>query len=178
MNKNKIIEIIYNDSQYLDYCKRVCRVGDLYNDLFQYTILCLLEKPEDRLIELYNSGGLRMYVARIIYINSKSERSDFNKLYNEKVDFNTLELDNVSSEETADKEMLIIRVSKEIEKEVRECIAMNKYPSAAKLFEVYVDKGSYQAVVNEFKEKGIPLKYKTVRRLISEFKTKIKQNIK
>jgi len=178
VNKNKIIEGIYNDKQYLNYCKQVCRFGDLYDDLFQYMILYLLEKPEEELLRLYNSGGLRMYVARLIYINSKSETAPFYNLYIKNKEVNPLELDNVSSEETAEKEMLIIRVSKEIEKEVRECIAMNKYPSAAKLFEVYVEKGSYQSVVNEFKDKGIPLKYKTVRRLISEFKTKIKNNIK
>lgn len=168
MLRNEIIKQIYDDKQYINYCKQVCVGGDLYNDLFQYVVLYLMEMPKGKLESLYDSGGLRMYVARIIYINAKSERSEFKKQYIDKIVYN--EMYDVEGE---DNEHLLIKVSKEVEKEINECTAKGRYPASAKLLEIYAECGSYQEVANRTK-----LKYKTVRRLISELREKIITNIK
>ena len=166
MTRNKIIEGIYKDKTYLNYCKQVCGIGDTYNDLFQYVVLYLMEMDEDKLIALSESGGLRMYVARIIYINSKSESSQFNKQYKERVVFaDMLEYEVID-------ESIFIDVEEELRKEVIYCNSKNIYPASAKLLEIYAECGSYQEVANRTK---IP--YKTVRKHIITLREKIIKNI-
>lgn len=165
MNRNEIIENIYKDKKYIEYCKQVCR-SDLYQDLFQYTILYLMEMPESKLIALSESGDLRMYIARIIYINAKSERSDFNKKYKDKIIYNEF------IEYEPFNEDLFIEVNKEIKHEMIECTKKNIYPASVKLLEIYAECGSYQEVANRTK---IP--YKTVRRHIITLREKIIKNI-
>ena len=89
--------------------------GDTYNDLFQYVVLYLMEMNEDKLIALSESGGLRMYVARIIYINAKSERSEFNKQYKDRVIYADM-----FEYEVID-ESIFIDVEEELRKEVIYC---------------------------------------------------------
>lgn len=166
INRNAIIESIYKDKQYIGYCQRVCTKGDLYQDLFQYVILCLMEMNEDKLLRLHSDGGLRMYIVRIIYINAKSERSEFNKQYVDRVVYADMS-DNESINEN-----LILEVENEIEIEKQNCIENNVYPASAKLLEIYAECGSYQAVANKTK---IP--YKTCRRHIHALREKIIKNI-
>lgn len=166
MTRNQIIEGIYKDQQYLNYCKQVCNGGDLYNDLFQYVVLYLMEMNEAKLIALNESGGLRMYVARIIYINAKSERSDFMKQYTNRIVY-----EDMYEHEPID-ENIISDVEAELRKEVIFCNSKNIYPASAKLLEIYAECGSYQEVANRTK---IP--YKTVRRHIITLRDKIIKNI-
>lgn len=197
MTRNEIIEGIYKDSQYLSYCKQVCSGGDLHNDLFQYVVLYLMEMNESKLIALSESGGLRMYVARIIYINAKSDRSDFMKQYNGKIELPegsyyfegknygkvkvsnferviNSELFNANHNFSESEENLydIEDVEAELRKEVIFCNSKNIYPASAKLLEIYAECGSYQEVANRTK---IP--YKTVRRHIITLREKIIKNI-
>ena len=166
MKRNKIIEGIYKDKQYLNYCKQVCGIGDTYKDLFQYVVLYLMEMNEEKLIALSESGGLRMYVARIIYINAKSERSEFNKQYKDRVVYADM-----FEYEVID-ETIFIDVEEELRKEVIYCNSKNIYPASAKLLEIYAECGSYQEVANRTK---IP--YKTVRKHIITLREKIIRNI-
>lgn len=166
MTRNEIIEGIYKDSQYLSYCKQVCGGGDLHNDLFQYVVLYLMEMNEAKLIGLSESGGLRMYVARIIYINAKSERSEFMKQYANRVVY-----EDMYDFEPID-ENIISDVETELRKEIIFCNSKNIYPASAKLLEIYAECGSYQEVANRTK---IP--YKTVRRHIITLREKIIKNI-
>lgn len=166
MTRNSIIEGIYRDKQYLNYCKQVCGIGDIYNDLFQYVVLYLMEMNEDKLIALSESGGLRMYVARIIYINAKSERSEFNKQYKDRLIY----ADMIEYEATD--ENIFFLIQQELENEVQECNAKNIYPASAKLLQIYAECGSYQEVANRM---NIP--YKTVRRVIITLREKIIKNI-
>lgn len=197
MTRNEIIEGIYKDSQYLSYCKQVCNGGDLYNDLFQYVVLYLMEMNEAKLIALSESGGLRMYVARIIYINAKSDRSEFMKQYNGRIElperayffeggngnfvrnkqtnFERIiksEQYNDSNNFGESEEYDIEDVEEELRKEVVFCNSKNIYPASAKLLEIYAECGSYQEVANRTK---IP--YKTVRRHIITLREKIIKNI-
>jgi DNA-directed RNA polymerase specialized sigma24 family protein len=170
MTRNAIIESIYNDKKYINYCKQVLPNGDLYNDLFQYVCEYLLKIEEKKLIDLHKKNQLRMYVARIIYINAHSERSEFNKQYNERIDLESYlhEVDLIDF----DNSDLIDFVKVEIENEINYCNENNIYPASIKLLEIYADLGSYKEVSVKTK---IP--YLTVINRISKIREKIKKNI-
>lgn len=80
--RDKIVSEIYSDNSYINYCYKVCRGRDIHKDLFQYVILYLMEMPQDKLERIYNEGGLRSYVARIIYCSINGNRSQFLKQIN------------------------------------------------------------------------------------------------
>lgn len=169
MNRNDIITEIYNDKQYINYCKKVCQHGDLYNDLFQYVVLYLMEMPEKRLIELHESGGLKMYIARIIYANGTNPTRQFMRQYisDGDLDYKTIgQLD--ESNENDDYETKINHINKGIKTEIKECINKGFYPASVKLLEIYAECGSYQEVANRTK---IP--YKTVYRHINSLREKL-----
>lgn len=165
LSRNEIIESIYKDKQYIGYCQRVCK-NDLYKDLFQYVVLYLMQMNESKLIALNESGGLRMYVVRIIYINAKSKRSEFNKQYSDRVVYDDLIETEPFNEE------LLTAVNKEIQKEVESLTERNIYPASAKLLEIYAECGSYKEVAKKTK-----IKYKTVRTHIINLRKTIIKNI-
>lgn len=168
MNRNQIIEEIYNDKQYIDYCLKVCK-SDLHQDLFQYTVLYLMEMPKGKLEAIYKCGELRMYVARIIYINANSKRSQFNKQFNiTDSDFDLTRVADVQPEE----DLTLQKVEIKLQEEVLFCHQKNIYPASVKLLEIYSELGSYQKVANATR---IP--YKTVRRHIQGLTEKIKASI-
>jgi hypothetical protein len=166
LTKNQIIIEINSDKSYINYCKQVLPIGDTYNDLFQYVLLYLLEMDENKLIKLHSDGGLRMYIVRIIYINGKSLRSEFNKQYIDKIVYSEM-YDYENSNEN-----LICEIENEVEKEILLCNEKNIYPASAKLLQIYAECGSYQEVSIRTK---IP--YKTVRRHIISLRKKIIKNI-
>lgn len=169
MNRNEILIEINNDKRYIDYCQRIAG-PDIYKDLYQYVCLYLLEMDLDKLINLHQTNGLRMYITRIIYISINSSRSEFKRqLYGR---LSTTELvENIESENT-DYEEVLIKINNEIEKEITYSIKNNTYPADAKLFEIFIECGSYKEVALRT---GIP--YQTVRQYIQEFQKKIKSKI-
>lgn len=168
--RNQIIQGVYNDKQYLSYCKRVCKQGDLYNDLFQYVVLYLLEMPELKLIELHESGNLRSYIARIIYINANSERSEFRKQYRSELDIDGLVLMQVEDYADFEIELKLNHVKSELTKEINECTEKGVYPASVKLLEMYAETGSFQEVANRTN-----IHYRTVYRHINSLIDKIKK---
>jgi len=172
VNKNEILNEICNDEKYIDYCYSVAGC-DLYKDLFQYVCLYLLEINDDKLIKLHKEGGLRMYVARIIYISIHSNRSEFKKqLYGKLKTEELPENINTNDDDFNDEEQ-IKKIESEIDKEITKSIKKNIYPAQAKLFEIYVDCGNYKEVS---RVTGIP--YLTVRKHIQSFQNKIKNKCK
>jgi len=172
MTRNDIIKEIYLDKKYISYCKKIAGKY-MYDDLFQYVCLYLMEMDEDKLHELHKTNGLRMYITRIIYISINSNRSDFKlKMFGR---IKTDEVENVQliQEETDNNDEVIIKILVEIQKEVESCIKKNLYPASAKLFEIYTECGSYREVS---KKTNIP--YLTVRKHIQAFQKTIKERIK
>jgi len=169
VNKNDILSEICSDKKYSEYCKKIG--GDLSDDLFQYVCLYLLEMNEEKLIQLHKTNGLRMYITRIIYISINSNRSDFKKQLFGRLKYEDVEhIEDIQIESNDD---LINQIKKEIEKEICKSIKNNSYPATAKLFDIYLEMGSYKAVSNVT---GIP--YLTVRNHIKLFQKKIKSKIK
>lgn len=170
MTKANIVLEITKDRAYLDYCKKVCQFKDLHKDLYQYTILYLLEMDEKKLVRIYKEGGIRMYVARIIYINVNSSRSQFRKQFTSTDTLNFIP-DTIMDVPEGVSESLE-KVEKKIKEEVLFCHQKNVYPASVKLLEIYAELGSYQAVSDATR---IP--YKTVRRHIQGLTEKIRKSI-
>ena len=170
MNCNDIIIEITNDKKYYAYCRKIAGI-DLCDDLFQYMLLYLLEMNKEKLIKLHATDGLRMYITRIIYISIHSARSEFKQQLFGRVKTDELvEVAEVFEEPTDE---ILLKIQSEIDNEIKESIKNNIYPAAAKMFEIYVECGSYTEVA---KRTGIPVK--TVRRNVQEFQQKIKSKIK
>ena len=168
----KTISEVAKDKRYIDYCRKIAG-SSLYEDLFQYVCLYLLEMDKDKLIMLHKSGGLRMYITRIIYISINSNRSEFKNQIFGKIKHDEINNLAIEDEDEADIYDCFNKISEEIKKEIFDNIKKNKYPASAKLFEIYVDCGSYIEVSRKTK---IP--YLTVRKHIQDFQKKIKRKIK
>ncbi len=171
MSKKDIIEAIAKDKKTLEYCKKVCKRGDLYNDLMQYTLLYLLEMDENKLIDIHNNGRLDFYVARIIYINANSPSSRFMNTH--KTIGDDFLIDNIPIVKDKNNNRLINRINKEIAIEQATIINSGAYPVSVKLLELYAECGNLRDVS---RKTGIP--YMTVYRHVTEIKTKLKNKIK
>lgn len=174
MNKAEIIEEVSRDEKYLAYCKRVFNGRDAYKDLYQYTILALYEMDDEKLIYLHTSGGLRNYVARMIYLGANSTTSAF---YRQMRGFDFAELSKehtqVADEKIIDPcESSLNEFDKEMEKECNRCIQANIYPAAVKIYEIYEQIGSYKEV-----SECTMIPYKTVQRYVHGTREKILNNL-
>lgn len=174
MNRNEIITEIYNDKKYIDYCRKVMNGDDLHKDLFQYVCLYLAEMKETKLLQLHNTGGLRMYIARIIYINAYSQSSQFRKQYESGEDLPAKIVELFEDDEAEMfKDESIKKIKKAIEEAEKESIKNGVYPASAKLFQIYLECGNGREVA---RRTGIP--YITVWKHIEDFKNKIRAKIK
>lgn len=175
--RNQIIEEIYRDTQYINYCRKVCNDSFLADDLFQYLILYLMEMPEGKLEALYNEGNLRNYIARIIYCSINGNRSQFlkeikdsnNILSLNQCDFFLLKSEN---ENENNKHLLLDKIDEFIDKEEKRCNTKKIYPVSLRLFEIYKKEGSCKAV-----SKLTGINYKTVSRHIKIIINKLKMEI-
>lgn len=73
MNYNEIVDIVTKHEQYKRFCKKLCKnnKSDIYEDLYQEFILCILEYDKDKIIELHNRKELECFCLSIIFrINS------------------------------------------------------------------------------------------------------------
>lgn len=181
MTRSEIINDITEDPQYLAYCKRVCNGADIHKDLYQYIVLYFLELDENRLIEIYNTGGLRNYIARVIYTQAYGKTSGFTREIKGTIVTEDLEwLKEMAeshddfefheskmakkyfefvadNENRAESEEKLNEFDKEIQRECARCEAKGIYPTSVKLYQIYEEKQCYTEVS---KCLGIP--YRTV----------------
>ena len=170
MTKSEIVLEITKDKAYSNYCKKVCSNKDIYKDLYQYVILYLLEMSEEKIVRLYNEGGLKNYIVRIIYLNAHGD-TPFTR--QQKSIGDDIKINSIANEEKDNKEERINLVKEAIKKEVLICHQKKIYPAGLKLLDLHLELGSYQKVANKTK---IP--YKTVIKYISSIKEKIRNNLK
>lgn len=71
MDRETIIGIIVNHKPYKRYCDKLANYQSIADDLLQEFRLFILEKPEQELIKIYNTGGIEQYCLSIIYRKSK-----------------------------------------------------------------------------------------------------------
>lgn len=77
MNKQQIINKIYNEKWLQEITAQYILDSDLKEDFIQEMYTILLEYSEDKLIELYNKNQLKYFLIRICVNNYKSVTSPF-----------------------------------------------------------------------------------------------------
>lgn len=156
-NHNKI-SLLANDTTIYDYAKKVSKGNDLYKDIVSDVFIYLYELP----IEKFNKiNDLKSYVCKMIYFSWNSPTSPLFAKYRKDNDYKLVERTECESTE----------LMNEIEK--IECrISKTRYPVEVKLFELYVELGTYRAVADAV---GISVRgaYQQIQKVISEIKTKI-----
>lgn len=88
--RNEIITKLFNDTD-LNQCIRKMKPSCLQDELKSELFLQLCEMPEERLLEMWNSKTIKLYLARTIVLMMASSTSAFYRKYrkNEPVEFNT-----------------------------------------------------------------------------------------
>lgn len=82
MTKADILNTIYQDEEYDKAIMNICREKThFFEDVKQEIFIMLLEKPEDLIVELYESGKLKFYFVRIVMNQIRSDQSLFYRKY-------------------------------------------------------------------------------------------------
>lgn len=81
ISKSEIIKEVATSQDYQDICRRICSDNSLHKDLFQELIIILLEKEEQKIIDLYENKQLKWFVIKIIQNQWQSSSSPFYKKY-------------------------------------------------------------------------------------------------
>lgn len=110
-----IIQSIYTDPQLKLLAKAVGK--EQAEDLFSEVIMQLYDQQE-KVIEVYNKGYIKLYVARILIWQKNSKYSQFNKKFT--MPFSPLDEEtfNVAEPENTDNAVLISKISKIIEEDI------------------------------------------------------------
>lgn len=171
MTREKIIEEITGDPQYLSYCKRVCAGADVHKDLYQYVVLYFLEMRSERLIEIHATGGLRNYIARVIYTQAYGKKSGFLRELNGLIDLSELQdfHSNIKDQEQVSVvDEMINEYDQELINECIRCEVAGIYPTAVKLYQIYEENGCYKKVSRTI---GVP--YRTLQYHIHGLRNKL-----
>ena len=48
----EILKEVADDSYYREYCRGICKYKEVWQDLYQYTMLCLSELKEEKIQEI------------------------------------------------------------------------------------------------------------------------------
>ena len=128
--------------------------------------------PFEKLESLHKTGGLRMYAARIIYINGNDKTRAFFRQHG----FNSEELSEAIKitevEIDFEVEERLNKFDEELKKESKRCVSNGVYPSQVKLYELYEEKKSYKKV-----SELTTIPYKTVQRNVKDIREKILKQI-
>jgi hypothetical protein len=162
--KNEIIAALYVSDEFLQAISKM-EPEHLRDDLKQEVMIILLETPEEKIIELNDSGGLKFYTVRVILNLMKSNTSPLFKKYRKPIEeFNERLAPCVVDSFIPDSEM-------RIQKELREDRAMEfidtLYWYDQTLVKVYLKVGNYRAME---KELDIPWEscYSTIQKVIKK----------
>ena len=168
MDKNTIISKLATDNTYKDLCYSYSGGSELWEDLYQFIFLSLLEIPEARLIEI-NNRNIKGYISRMIWINWVSPTSPFRRQY----DFNYQDMTGNELDEYVELDTYAIEVADEVIEELtRKSNKKNIYAWQPKLFQLYVESGCMREVARMV---GIP--YPTVRHNLIVIIKKINERI-
>lgn len=171
MNRDEIIQEVVNDKAYLEYCKRACQGKDIYKDLYQYTILTVLEKPEEEIKDIYERGSLKPYISRIIWLSVNSPSSQF---YAQNITAQGYEIqgDLEEDSEYGVFEEWAERFDRELEKECNRCITNGIYPAQIKIYQMWEELGSMKEVA-----RCTQIPYNTIKRYVAETRKQIIEKI-
>ena len=155
MTKSEAIEIISNDKKLIRICRNITGGNLLYKDLYQETLLILLECSEDYFQKI---KCIECFFIKIADRNWNSVTSRFYYKYRKKETFEIHE-----HEYDPEVDDTIKQIERKIKKE---------YWYDRRLFEIYLQEGSCRAVS---RKTGIP--FQSVALTISKLKKRIHENI-
>jgi hypothetical protein len=78
-SKSEILKEVFESKDYADICYRICYKHNLHKDLFQELYLILAEKPEEKIVQLYETGNLTGFIIRTLQNQYQSKDSGFKK---------------------------------------------------------------------------------------------------
>lgn len=153
MNRNEIVLQITQDKSYLEYCKKICQGRDVYQDLYQYTMLQVLEMEEEKLKKLF-SEDIRKYIGRIIWLSVNTKSSEFYRKFI-KEGGEDIPVPNIAEDETESEfDLFMDRFNSGLDRECNRCTQKGIYPTAAGIYEVYRLEGS---ITEASKKLNIPI---------------------
>jgi len=77
----ELITKIAENKEYLAICRKITGGDPLYRDLFQETLLVLLEYDNQKIINIYRRGEIKFFITRIFIILYTKKTSPFNRKY-------------------------------------------------------------------------------------------------
>lgn len=77
MTAHEILTKVATDPEYKRVVKNITKGNQLSEDLFQELMLILCQYDKAKLEQVYNSGGLKFFIIRILQNQYKSDSSDF-----------------------------------------------------------------------------------------------------
>jgi len=149
MTRNEIISDLFTSKDF-NACIKKMKPERLQDDLKAEVGLILCEKPDEKIIELHESGMLKFYTVRIILNLMQSSSSPFYKKFR----MTNVELSNII-------EPIIIEYDHRKDKAIAEI--ENLYWYDREILKLYAEYGTYRAVEEAT---GIPFEsiYKTVQK--------------
>lgn len=167
MTRDVIITSISKNEALKRYAKQTTKGDDLWKDVISEMIISLYDMPEERFIAIYQSEGLISYCYKIIHLSWNSQTSPFYRKYR------LLEPKIDNEEFEYDKEIDIlypkcIQAMKDLRAEVEPF----RHPTEAKIFDLYLQLGSYRKTARELR-----LPTMTVFNIINGFKEQIKAKL-
>ena len=95
MTKNEVISVIAKERMVETAVTNIAKTNsDILNDLSQEIYLDLLQKDEDKIINLYETNQLRFFIVRMILNNLFSKNSPFYQTFKKNANA-TVNIDNL-----------------------------------------------------------------------------------
>jgi hypothetical protein len=156
MNFYDVITKTSQDKELKQICRKIG--GNLADDLFQESMLILLEYDKEKLLSIYNKGYYKWFLVKTLTNQFNSNSSPFAKKYRPK------EIDFIISEDyNYEIDLTIEKINKQLEK-------LHWYDR--ELFKAYIDSGSYRKLS---KQTNIP--FNSISRTVNHVKDFIRNNI-
>ena len=77
----ELITKIAENKEYLAICRKITGGNPIYKDLFQETLLVLLEYDNQKIINIYKQGEIKFFITKIFITLYTKKTSPFNRKY-------------------------------------------------------------------------------------------------
>ena len=184
VDRNKFIETLANDKELKTICRNITHNNELYEDLFQHSLLAIYQVKEETLINLTENKKERHYFVKLALNEWRNPRSDFNKLYSSQTfrkedlvytsDSTPTDVCKFDIDQTLKYFKTItpetIQATKTLERLRKEDNSTGSgFPYRTELFKLYLEHGSFRKVEAEIDVIHMSI-YKTVKGVKEEIK--------
>lgn len=188
MGRNQIIIALSNDKELREICKRITRNSELWEDLYQHSLIILFETNQERLEDLQQDNKLKAFMIKVMLNQWTYYASDFNKTYATNTTYNKQDYIISLTSDTASVDACkfdidqtlkyfttitpeTIQATKTLEKIKRE--DNNKgsgFPYRTELFKLYLKEGSSRNI-----QKSVGIHYCSASKTLKQIKEQIKK---